>query len=66
MHTGHITEAINLVNDMHSFLLDDNPQLMFHLRLQQLIETIRDNDIDRALDFARVCLVDDVFLRKRV
>lgn len=38
-------------------ILDTNPQLFFHLQQQRFIELIRQNEIQKALDFAKEELV---------
>ena len=50
--SGHISEAINKINQLYPELLENDRNLYFHLRQQQLIELIRKNDIENALDFA--------------
>ena len=52
MKQGRVKEAMELVNDLDPETLDTNPRLFFRLKLQQLIETIREGDVDKALDFA--------------
>lgn len=58
VHGGRMEDALDLVNDMNPALLDENPRLAFHLRLQQLIEIVRTGDIERTLAFARVGELD--------
>eukprot|EP00126_Sphaerothecum_destruens_P009420 Sdes_comp20502_c0_seq6m14983 len=50
---GNISRAIELVNDLNPEILDMNPQLYFHLQQQTLIELIRENRIEEALNFAQ-------------
>ena len=42
------------MNDVNPEVFDSNRPLYFQLRLQQLIEIIRSNDIPRAIRFAKV------------
>jgi len=61
---GHITEAIKLLNEYYPELLDGNRVLYFKLQLQQLIELIRNQQVDDALAFAQDQLsVDEDFLQ---
>jgi len=50
---GEIEEGIDKVNNLNPEILDTNPQLIFHLKQQQLIELIRKGLIDEALQFAQ-------------
>lgn len=50
---GQVQTAIETVNDLDSVILDTNPQLFFHLQLQQLLEYIRHGDIEQALSYAQ-------------
>jgi len=50
---GNIEHGIEKVNDLNPSILDSNPQLIFHLRQQQLIELIRKGSIEEALKFAQ-------------
>jgi len=50
---GDIECAIERANDLNPEILDTNPELMFHLKQQQLIELIKKGDIPRALEFAQ-------------
>lgn len=49
---GDIQSAIERANDLNPLILDENPQLFFHLQQQKLIEMIRSGKIAEALDFA--------------
>eukprot|EP00164_Ancoracysta_twista_P001853 GFYU01002434.1.p1 GENE.GFYU01002434.1~~GFYU01002434.1.p1 ORF type:complete len:225 (+),score=77.40 GFYU01002434.1:69-743(+) len=53
IQTGDIDSAISRVNDLDPEILDTNPQIYFHLQQQRLIELIRENKIDEALQFAQ-------------
>ncbi|KNC82732.1 hypothetical protein SARC_04974 [Sphaeroforma arctica JP610] len=53
VQSGDITTAKGLVNDLNPEILDTNTLLYFHLQQQHLIELIRENRIDDAIDFAR-------------
>jgi len=55
---GSIQEAIALVNDIHPELLDNDRYLYFHLQQQQLIELIRDKQVEEALEFAQIHLAE--------
>eukprot|EP01137_Pigoraptor_chileana_P005688 Opistho-2@49086 len=50
---GNIEHAIELVNDLNPEILDTNPRLYFHLQQQRLIELIRQNRMQDALEFAQ-------------
>eukprot|EP00177_Eucheuma_denticulatum_P005362 GFKZ01009753.1.p2 GENE.GFKZ01009753.1~~GFKZ01009753.1.p2 ORF type:complete len:246 (-),score=51.76 GFKZ01009753.1:2442-3179(-) len=49
---GDVQAAIERANDLNPLILDENPQLFFHLQQQKLIELIRAGDITSALAFA--------------
>lgn len=53
IQTGDIPAAINLINDLDPDILDYNPKTIFRLYQQQLIEMIRNGEIERALCFAQ-------------
>eukprot|EP01134_Creolimax_fragrantissima_P003910 CFRG3910T1 len=53
VQSGDINTAKGLVNDLNPEILDTNTFLYFHLQQQHLIELIRKNRIDDALEFAR-------------
>lgn len=53
IQNGSIEEAIDLVNDLNSEILDTNPRLYFRLLQQQLIELIRHEKTAEALEFAQ-------------
>ncbi|KAH8928485.1 lish motif-containing protein [Atractiella rhizophila] len=53
---GKIEDAMKMCNDLSTEILDQNPTLYFHLRLQQIIEQIRTRDILNSLTFARTYL----------
>ena len=55
---GRIEEAIDLINKKAPELLDQNRQLAFHLKQQHLIELIRSNFIDDALNYAQIHLAE--------
>jgi len=50
---GKIEDAIYLLNDLHPTLLDENRYLLFHLQQQKLIELIREQKVDEAIEFAQ-------------
>ncbi|SCV72613.1 BQ2448_4150 [Microbotryum intermedium] len=50
---GDVREATELVNNLDPELLDTNPALHFHLLQLQLIELIRQGEIEEALMFAQ-------------
>jgi len=52
IQAGRIEEAISLINNLHPELLDDNRYLLFHLQQQKLIEYIREQKVEEALEFA--------------
>lgn len=49
---GDVQTAIEHANDLNPLILDENPQLFFHLQQQKLIELIRSGKISEALSFA--------------
>ncbi|EIW73102.1 hypothetical protein TREMEDRAFT_37146 [Tremella mesenterica DSM 1558] len=49
---GRVEEAVKRVNELDPEILDNNPPLLFHLHLLRLIEYIREEQIDKALEFA--------------
>lgn len=49
---GDVQAAIERANDLNPLILDENPQLYFHLQQQKLIELIRNGDVESALTFA--------------
>lgn len=53
IETGNIQEAIEQVNDVDPEILDTDPKLFFHLQQQQLLELIKQGDIERVLQFAQ-------------
>ena len=53
IESGNIQTAVETVNDLDSVILDTNPDLFFHLQLQQLLEYIRQGDIEQALTYAQ-------------
>ncbi|KAL1748494.1 CTLH/CRA C-terminal to lish motif domain-containing protein [Schizophyllum fasciatum] len=53
LQRGDVEDAITRVNDLNPDILDTNPALYFHLQQQRLIELIRDNRIEEALQFAQ-------------
>lgn len=50
---GDVDEAISKVNDLNPEILDQNPDLFFHLQQQRMIEYIRHGQIAEALRFAQ-------------
>ncbi|TYI78945.1 hypothetical protein E1A91_D06G250100v1 [Gossypium mustelinum] len=50
---GNVEDAIEKVNDLNPEILDTNPELFFHLQQQRLIELIRNEKIEEALEFAQ-------------
>ena len=52
IQAGHILEAIALVNELHPQLLDNDRYLLFHLQQQHLIELIRGQKVEEALQYA--------------
>lgn len=55
---GKVDEAVDLTNEMNSEILDNKPHLFFHLQQQKLIELIRKEDVDGALEFAQNTLAE--------
>jgi len=53
IQAGKIEDAIYLLNDLHPTLLDEKRYLLFHLQQQKLIELIREQKVDEAIDFAQ-------------
>lgn len=53
VESGSIQDAVVLVNDVDPEILDTNPKLFFHLQQQQLLEYIRQGDIEKVLDYAQ-------------
>jgi len=53
IQSGNVQFAIEKANDLDPLILDQNPQLYFHLQQQKLIELIRANQIEAALQFAQ-------------
>jgi hypothetical protein len=52
IQAGNIEEAISLVNQLHPQLLDNDRYLLFHLQQQHLIELIRKQKVEEALQYA--------------
>jgi len=52
IQAGNILEAISLVNELHPQLLDNDRYLLFHLQQQHLIELIRQQKVEEALQYA--------------
>lgn len=50
---GDVNAAIERVNDLNPEVLDTNPELIFHLKQQQLIELIKKGEVIQALEFAQ-------------
>jgi len=57
---GRIQEAVALINSLFPELLDDDRYLYFRLQQQQLIELIKDKQLEAALEFAQSRLVERV------
>uniref|UniRef100_A0A8C7DQK4 GID complex subunit 8 homolog n=1 Tax=Oncorhynchus kisutch TaxID=8019 RepID=A0A8C7DQK4_ONCKI len=55
---GQIQEAIALINSLHPELLDTKRYLYFHLQQQHLIELIRLQETESALEFAQTQLAE--------
>ncbi|KAA8491046.1 Glucose-induced degradation protein 8-like [Porphyridium purpureum] len=53
IQNGDVQLAIEKANEIDPLILDHNSQLFFHLQQQKLIELIRQNKIDAAIDFAQ-------------
>lgn len=53
INNGKIQDSINLVNQLHPELLDNDRYLYFHLQQLHLIELIREGKIEEALKFAQ-------------
>ncbi len=51
--SGSIQNAVELVNDVDPEILDTNPKLFFHLQQQQLLEYIKQGDVEKVLDYAQ-------------
>ncbi|KAL9658657.1 hypothetical protein ABK040_006193 [Willaertia magna] len=51
---GNISKAIQLINNFNPKLLQSSPKLYFHLKNQQFIEFIKNNQLDEALQFAQL------------
>lgn len=58
IQNGRIQEAISLVNNLHPELLDNDRYLYFHLQQQQLIELIREKNVEEALEYAQTHLAE--------
>ena len=52
IQSGDILQAISLVNELHPQLLDNDRYLLFHLQQQHLIELIRQQKEEEALQYA--------------
>jgi hypothetical protein len=53
VEAGSIQEAVELVNDVDPEILDTNSTLFFHLQQQQLLELIKEGDVEKVLEFAQ-------------
>uniref|UniRef100_H2ZKG2 CTLH domain-containing protein n=1 Tax=Ciona savignyi TaxID=51511 RepID=H2ZKG2_CIOSA len=53
---GSIELAVSMINELHPELLDNNRILLFYLQLQHLIELIRLEQTENALEFAQTQL----------
>lgn len=51
--SGKIDQALALVNDLDSEILDTNAELYLELQIAKLIEMIREGQVDTALAFAQ-------------
>ncbi|WVQ71312.1 hypothetical protein IAR50_000840 [Cryptococcus sp. DSM 104548] len=49
---GRVQEAVLRTNELDPEILDNNAPLLFHLQLLRLVELIRSDNLDAALDFA--------------
>ncbi|CAL1529276.1 unnamed protein product [Lymnaea stagnalis] len=50
---GRITEAIGIINSLYPELLDNDRYLYFRLQQQQLIELIKNKELEKALTYAQ-------------
>lgn len=50
---GDIPAAIDRIIDLNPDLMDSHPRIAFHLKQQQLIELIRKEAVEEALEFAQ-------------
>ena len=55
---GRISDATDVVNQLHPELLDTDRYLYFHLQQQHLIELIRAGRVEEALGFAQQSLAE--------
>ncbi|KAK2079455.1 Chaperone protein ClpB1 [Prototheca wickerhamii] len=53
IQSGQIPEAVELINDLYPEVLEGQESLLFHLQRQQLIELIRQGNVEGALEFAQ-------------
>lgn len=53
VEAGDIQMAVEAVNQLDPEILDTNSQLFFHLQLQQLLEYLKEGDVEQALDYAQ-------------
>ncbi len=53
IQTGHIDQAVMLLNNLNPDILETNPALYFHLQQQKLIEFIRNGEVMQAIEFAQ-------------
>jgi len=58
IQAGKIDDAISSLNDLHPTMLDGDRYLLFHLQQQKLIELIREQKIEEALEFAGTNLAE--------
>eukprot|EP01094_Clydonella_sp_ATCC50884_P022941 TRINITY_DN5383_c0_g1_i1.p1 TRINITY_DN5383_c0_g1~~TRINITY_DN5383_c0_g1_i1.p1 ORF type:complete len:247 (+),score=76.86 TRINITY_DN5383_c0_g1_i1:34-774(+) len=56
MQEGRVSESISLVNDLDTAVFDEEPDLLFAARQQELLELIRAGRLDEALSFAQLHL----------
>jgi len=54
IHKGDMAAALSAVNSMDPNIAETQPNVMFTLKIQHLIEIIRGGDITMAMDFARI------------
>jgi len=52
VEAGSIQAAVELVNDVDPEILDTNSKLYFHLQQQQLLELIKQGDMEKVLEYA--------------
>lgn len=60
IHKGKIDEAIYSIKSSKPEIFDTNPEFLFDLQLQKLIEMIKENLVDESLDYAKKELLPKV------